>query len=32
MNDEIIVRPLSINDDLEQVARLIYYTDDYILP
>ena len=32
MNDEIIVRPLSINDDLEQVARLIYYTDDYIFP
>lgn len=28
----ILCRPLALNDDLRQVARLIYYTDDYIFP
>ena len=28
----IMCRQLNLYDDLEQVARLIYYTDDYIFP
>ena len=28
----IICRPLNLKDDLKQVARLIYYTDDYVFP
>ena len=29
---EPIVRPLELKDDLKQVARLVYETDDYIFP
>ncbi len=32
MKDSIIVRKLKPTDDLAQVARLIYYTDDYVFP
>ena len=31
-NPEIICRPLNLKDDLKQVARLIYFTDDYVFP
>ena len=30
--DSIIIRKLALNDDLIQVGRLIYYTDDYVFP
>lgn len=32
MNENFIVRSLCLSDDLAQVAKLIYYTDDYIFP
>ncbi len=32
MEQDLILRPLSLSDDLMQVARLIYYTDDYVFP
>ena len=31
-NDEVTVRPLKDGDDLLQVAKLIYYSDEYIYP
>lgn len=30
--NSIVCRKLTLQDDLEQVGRLIYYTDDYVFP
>ena len=30
--DSIVIRKLVLQDDLKQVGRLIYYTDDYVFP
>ena len=32
MDGRVTCRPLTLQDDLTQVARLIYYTDEYIFP
>ncbi len=32
MLQNLLLRPLSLSDDLNQVARLIYYTDNYVFP
>ena len=32
MLQNLLCRPLNLQDDLRQVARLVYYTDDYVFP
>lgn len=31
-NNEVVVRPYQVGDDLDQIAKLIYLTDPYIYP